>query len=191
MDENELQKWLKDMGDGDESAFEYIYEVTSKDVYRTIAFFICNKHDIEELVNEVYVQMWKSLHTFDNTRSFRFWLHGIVVRKVKDWRRQSWRRFRVFEKKKTFIQEQDYDVAVETVQHELQSELIEILKTLSHKHREVIILRYFHDHSIGEIAQLLQIPIGTVKSRLHNALKFLRKDIESLPMGKVGNINGF
>ncbi|CAH2715366.1 ECF RNA polymerase sigma factor SigW [Neobacillus rhizosphaerae] len=191
MKEDDLQKWLEQMVAGDQEAFEHIYEITCKDVYRTVAFFVSNRQDIDELVNEVYIQMWKSLHTYDKNRSFRFWLHGLIVRQVKEGRRKAWRRFRIMEKNKTFLQKQDYVVDGETLQIELQSELTERVKALSYKHREVVILRYFHDYRLDEMSLLLEIPIGTVKSRLHTALKLLKKDMESIPIGRAGNINGF
>jgi RNA polymerase sigma-70 factor (ECF subfamily) len=189
--EDDLQKWLEQMVAGNQEAFEHIYEITCKDVYRTVAFFVSNRQDIDELVNEVYIHMWKSLHTYDKNRSFRFWLHGLIVRQVKEGRRKAWRRFRIMEKKKTYLQEQDYVTNREISQIEIQSELIEKVKALSYKHREVVILRYFHDYSLDEIALLLEIPNGTVKSRLHTALKLLRREMESIPIGRAGKINGF
>ncbi|WP_312470272.1 sigma-70 family RNA polymerase sigma factor [Neobacillus sp.] len=191
MKEDDLQKWLEQMVAGDQEAFEHIYEITCKDVYRSVAFFVSNRQDIDELVNEVYIQMWKSLHTYDKNRSFRFWLHGLIVRQVKEGRRKAWRRFRIMEKNKTFLQKQDYVVDGETLQIELQSELTERVKALSYKHREVVILRYFHDYRLDEMSLLLEIPIGTVKSRLHTALKHLKKDMENIPIGRAGKINGF
>lgn len=176
---------------GDPYAFEYIYEHTYKDVYRTVAFFLNNKQDIDELVNEIYIQMWKSHHTYDVNRSFRFWLHGLVVRQMKDWRRKAWRRFRILEKTKAFFQEQDYVIDCKSTQIDMQSELLEKIRSLSFKHQEVVILRYFHDYTLEEISLLLEIPVGTVKSRLHTSLKLLRKEMEPTSTGRVEKINGF
>jgi RNA polymerase sigma-70 factor (ECF subfamily) len=191
LEENEIQDWLEQMAAGDQSAFDHIYDLTCKDVYRTVAFFVRHKQEIDELVNEIYIQMWKSYHTYDAKRSFRFWLHGLIVRQVKEWRRKNWRRFRIFEKAKALFQEQDYVVERETLQLEIQNELIEKITSLSYKHQEVVILRYFHDYSLEEISLLLEIPIGTVKSRLHTSLKLLRKEMASISTGRVGKINGF
>ncbi|GIN87168.1 RNA polymerase sigma factor [Heyndrickxia sporothermodurans] len=189
MDENEIQNWLEQMADGDQTAFEHIYALTCKDVYRTISFFVVDKQEIDDLVNEVYIQMWKSLHNYDRVRSFRFWMHGLIIRQVQDWKRKKWRRFRIFEKKKIFLQE-SYVSDKETLQIETQNELVELVESLSYKHREVVILRYFHEYSLNEIALLLEIPIGTVKSRLHIALKLLRKEIETSPNRRADKLNG-
>ncbi|MFJ8526808.1 sigma-70 family RNA polymerase sigma factor [Bacillus sp. NPDC094106] len=191
MDEIELKEWLQRMASGDQQAFQIIYEFTCKDVYRTIVFLVGDKHDVEDIVNEVYIQMWKSVANYDVNRSFRFWLHGLIVRQVQDWRRKSWRRFRIFEKKKMYEQDQSYIVDEDILHKETRSELVEVVQKLSYKHREVVIMRYFHEYSLDEIAALLHIPIGTVKSRLHTALKRLRSEMENVPAIQGGEANGF
>lgn len=191
MSEVELQEWLQQMAAGNQDAFQIIYEFTCKDVYRTVAFLIHDKQDVEDIVNEVYIQMWKSLHNYDINRSFRFWLHGLIVKQVQDWRRKTWRRFRIFEKKKIYTQEQVYVIDEDFFHMETRSELMELVQKLSYKHREVVVMRYFHEYSLDEIGTLLATPVGTVKSRLHTALKRLRTEMENLPIEQGGEVNGF
>ncbi|EOP72590.1 sigma-70 family RNA polymerase sigma factor [Bacillus cereus VDM006] len=191
MEEIELKEWLQRMASGDQQAFQVIYEFTCKDIYRTVAFLVVDKQDVEDIVNEVYIQIWKSTVNYDVNRSFRFWLHGLIVKQVQDWRRKSWRRFRIFEKKKMYAQDQFYIVDEDILHKETRSELGELVQKLSYKHREVIIMRYFHEYSLDEIATLLHIPVGTVKSRLHTALKRLRIEMENVPAIQEGEANGF
>ncbi|MFD3450141.1 sigma-70 family RNA polymerase sigma factor [Microbacteriaceae bacterium 4G12] len=191
MDEVEWKDWLQRMAAGDPKAFEHIYEATSKDVYRTVAFLVMNRQDIDDVVNGVYIRMWKSFSTYDSNRPFSFWLHSLIVHEVQDWRRKMWRKFRIIEKSKEFWQDQ-FPVTDETVLHmETRSELLELVKKLSYKHREVIIMRYFHEYSLDEIAQLVGVPVGTVKSRLHTAHRQLRKTMERLPIREGDKVNGF
>ncbi|MBE7103878.1 sigma-70 family RNA polymerase sigma factor [Bacillus cereus] len=192
MDEVELKEWLYKMESGDKEAFQVIYELTSKDIYRTVVFLLGNQHqDVDDIVNEVYIKMWKSVTNYDMNRSFRFWLHGLVVKQVQDWRRKSWRRFRIFEKKKMYEQDRSYIMDEGILHKETRSEIVEVVQKLSYKHREVVIMRYFHEYSLDEIATLLQIPIGTVKSRLHTALKRLRTEMEYMPAIREGEVNEF
>ncbi|OHX31158.1 sigma-70 family RNA polymerase sigma factor [Bacillus mycoides] len=192
MDEVELKEWLYKMESGDQEAFQVIYKLTSKDIYRTVVFLLGNQHqDVDDIVNEVYIKMWKSVTNYDMNRSFRFWLHGLVVKQVQDWRRKSWRRFRIFEKKKMYEQDRSYIMDEGILYKETRSELVEVVQKLSYKHREVVIMRYFHEYSLDEIAALLQIPVGTVKSRLHIALKRLRTEMEHMPAIREGEVNGF
>ena len=60
------------------------------------------------------------------------------------------------------------------MQGETKQELVQAVQTLPLKHREIIILRYYHHYTLEEIADLLRIPVGTVKSRHHHALQKLR-----------------
>ncbi len=191
LDEIELKEWLQRMTSGDQQAFQVIYEFTCKDIYRTVAFLVVDKQDVEDIVNEVYIQIWKSVVNYDVNRSFRFWLHGLIVKQVQDWRRKSWRRFRIFEKKKMYAQDQFYIVDEDILHKETRNELGELVQKLSYKHREVIIMRYFHEYSLDEIATLLNKPVGTVKSRLHTALKRLRIEMENVPAIQEGEVNGF
>ncbi|MED1785717.1 sigma factor [Brevibacillus fortis] len=88
MNDKELLPWLEKMLTGDEAAFRFVYQTTHTDVHRTIAFLIYNKQDIEDITNETYIRMWRSFHTYDRSRPFRFWLHGITVRQVQDWKEE-------------------------------------------------------------------------------------------------------
>ncbi|MFB9274490.1 sigma-70 family RNA polymerase sigma factor [Cohnella cellulosilytica] len=179
MNDKELLPWLEKATSGDESAFQLVYQATHQDVYRTVAFLVYNKQDIEDIVNEVYIRMWRSFRKYDSSRPFRFWLHGITVRLVQDWRRKAWRRIRLFERNRQMISEQFDWTDKAVLQSEMQLELFGLVRQLSYKLRVVVILRYFHDYALEEIAHLLQIPVGTVKSRHHLALKELRKRCET------------
>lgn len=178
MNDKELFQWIEEASSGDESAFQLVYQATHQDVYRTVAFLIYYKQDIEDIVNEVYMHMWRSIHKYDHNRPFRFWLHGITVRLIQDWKRKAWRRMRIFERNRQLTCEQLEWTDQAVLQSEMQHELFSLVRQLSYKLRVVVILRYFHDYALEEIADILQIPVGTVKSRHHLALKELRRRYE-------------
>lgn len=178
MNDKELLPWLEKATNGDESAFELVYQATHEDVYRTVAFLVYNKQDIEDIVNEVYMRMWRSFHNYDPSRPFRFWLHGITVRLVQDWKRKAWRRTRLFERNRQMTCEEFVWTDKAVLQSEMQHDLFSLVRQLSYKLRVVVILRYYHDYALEEIADMLQIPVGTVKSRHHLAMKELRKRFE-------------
>ncbi len=186
MSDQELRCWLEQAVNGDRLAFEKIYLYTRDDVYRTVSFLMGDPHDVNDIVNEVYIQLWKSLTKYDPSRPFRYWLHGLVVRQVQGWRRKIWRRLRLINRQKemstgeAFLQT-DYH----TLQKETRDEIVSEVQKLSYKLRAVITLRYFHDYTLEEIATLLEIPIGTVKSRHNLAIKELRKKCGNLQEGKV------
>lgn len=71
MTDLEFHAWVRRLMDGDQAAFEAVYEHTVDDVFRTVTFLMGNTHDVHDLVNEVYIEMWKSLPSYDPNRSFQ------------------------------------------------------------------------------------------------------------------------
>jgi len=185
MTESELQIYLDRICAGDTDAFEQVYQHTKQDVYRTIAFLVVDAQDIHDIMNEVYIQLLKSLHGYDRSKPFRFWLHGLVVRQAQDWKRKIWRRLRLLDRKKSLEVEVYAEHDEQVLRNETRREIVQAVQQLSAKLRVVVILRYYHNYSLEEIAQLLEIPLGTVKSRHHLALRQLRQTYAELFDGEV------
>jgi RNA polymerase sigma-70 factor (ECF subfamily) len=175
MEEVNVRQLLLRMKNGDETAFAELYEETRDDVFRMIALHIPNQNDAVEVCSDVYIQLWKSFQNYDESRPFRFWLHGIAIRQASSFKRSIWRRFRLFEKQKLSAEPSFASTAEPLLHKETRDELLEAIIKLSFKLRSVIVLRFYHEYSFEEIAMLLDVPIGTVKSRHHAAINQLRK----------------
>ncbi|MEJ8546729.1 sigma-70 family RNA polymerase sigma factor [Brevibacillus borstelensis] len=176
MNEQQIEFWLDRLIAGDQEAFEAVYGMTRKKVYGTVAVLVRNREDVAEIVSEIYYQLWRSLPNYDRKRPFLFWLNGIVIRQVSQWRRQIWRRFRLHEKKARLGEEAHVEMPDEPLlEAESNREIREAINRLPFKLRIVVIYRYYYDYSHDQIAELLQIPVGTVKSRNRLALKRIRK----------------
>ncbi|WP_127586481.1 sigma-70 family RNA polymerase sigma factor [Paenibacillus koleovorans] len=188
MEEDELKLCIGRVKQGDEAAFEELYASTCGDVYRTVRLLVPHPQDAIEVTNEVFVQVWKCLPSFDMERPFRFWLHGIVVRQANAHRRSLWRRFRLAEKHRALggvsagYEEPLVEEAL--LRQERSQTLIEHIFRLSWKLRSVIVLRYYHEYTLKEIGELLRIPVGTVKSRHNEAIRRLREK-ESILMERM------
>jgi len=171
-----IHEWIRKTKDGSEEAFRVVYEQSKGHVYSTVSLLINNKEDVYDVVNEVYVELFKSLPNYDFQKPFRSWLTGITVRQVQNWNRKLWRKFRLYERSKSLtLPEQSPDSEDLVLHNEHRSELLQLVQQLPYKHKIVIVLRYYHDQTLEEIAELLGIPVGTVKSRHHTALAKLRK----------------
>lgn len=184
-----MYQLLKKMKEGDQQAFHAMYDATYQDVYRTVSFLVDHQQDREDIINEIYMQMWTSLANYDTNRPFHFWLHGLVIRQVQRFRVKSWRRFRIFERIRTFSREEhhwDHPTTEGTNQ-----EISLAIQRLTDKQRTVIIFRFYHDYTLEEIATLLDIPLGTVKSRYHAGLQALRKYLWNLPPERMEKINDY
>lgn len=186
-----MYQLLTKMKDGDQQAFHTIYDATYQDVYRTVCFMVDHPQDREDVMNEIYMQMWTSLATYDTNRPFHFWLHGLVIRQVQRFRVKSWRRFRIFERIRGFSQEESHWDQPAVLTDGTNQLISQAIQKLTDKQRAVIILRFFHDYTLEEIATLLDIPLGTVKSRYHAALQSLRKNKGILPSERMEKINDY
>ncbi|RKN86211.1 sigma-70 family RNA polymerase sigma factor [Paenibacillus ginsengarvi] len=191
MQNESMYQLLIKMKDGDQQAFHSLYDATYQDVYRTVSFLVDHPQDREDVMNEIYMQMWGSLANYDTNRPFHFWLHGLVIRQVQRFRVKSWRRFRIFERIRIFSREESH-WDQPTVHTDGTNQMIsQALQKLTDKQRTVIILRFFHDYTLEEIAALFDIPLGTVKSRYHAGLQALRKNFWNLPPERMEQIHDY
>jgi len=137
------------------------------------AFLLCgNEAEAQDFVQETFLQCIRSAHRFQGRSAIYTWLHGILLNVIRHARRKSAR----------FVYDNELlsrEVATETA-NQLDSEaalsaLRLALQQLSEPHREIIVLRYYENMKIHEIAGQLNISKGTVKSRLHYAIRELQK----------------
>jgi len=191
MQNDSMYQLLTKMKDGSQEAFHTLYEATYQDVYRTVSFLVDHQQDREDVMNEIYIQMWTSLATYDTNRPFRFWLHGLVIRQVQRFRVKSWRRFRIFERIRAFTREESHWDQPAVWMDGTSQVISQAIHKLTDKQRTVIVLRFFHDYTLEEMATLLGIPIGTVKSRYHAGLQMLRKTLGNLPPERMEEIHDY
>lgn len=180
--------WLIRMSRGEEEAFRTVYEATRDHAYRLIFYLSPRKQDVEDIMSEVYIELMRCAGKYRPELPFQAWFSGLIIRQVRNWKRKSWRLFRIAEKLRLEPGE-TFDGKAESRFAAVgdQMELLPHLNELSHKAKEIIVLRYYQDCSLEEIAGVLNIPLGTVKSRHHHALKQLRRRLQDEHGGKERN----
>ncbi|MBJ8008358.1 MULTISPECIES: sigma-70 family RNA polymerase sigma factor [Bacillus cereus group] len=175
---------------GNKEAYSELYDKTIQEVYKTAHFLIEDKADIDDVVQEIYIQLYESLRKYDSEKPFRPWLIGLAIKQIHSYRRKRWMRLRIVKKAEEQRKPVQIDFSNDVVSRISNQKLIELIHKLPYKLKQVIILRYLHDYSQEEVVQILHIPIGTVKSRIHAALKKLRQkeQVEEIFLGEVGNV---
>jgi len=175
---------------GNKEAYGELYDKTIQEVYKTAHFLIGDKTDVDDVVQEIYIQLYESLRKYDNEKPFRPWLIGLAIKQIHSYRRKRWMRLRIVKKAEEQRKPVQIDFSNDIVSKISNQKLIELIHKLPYKLKQVIILRYLHDYSQEEVAEILHIPIGTVKSRIHAALKKLRQieQVEEIFLGEVGNV---
>ena len=164
---------------GDEEAFAALFHHHKNLVYKTAYLILDSADEAEDVLQEVFLQVHKSLYTFQPSKgAFTTWLHRITVNHCLNRRR----------KQHPSILPLDEATPTSLTDHLPSSEsrlgekqvVQQALSRLSGKLRTAVILRYYWDLTYAEIAQILRIPVGTVKSRLYLGLKTLRKKLETV-----------
>lgn len=192
-EENEYITLVKLTLAGDHEAYGELYEKTVSDVYRTVRFLVHDAADAEDLVQEIYIQAYRSLTRYDPGRTFRPWLMGVSMRQVKSYRRRKMMQFRFNQR----IEQIDNAMGMEVdfsshLIHKLGNRyLLEQVQRLPYKLQQVVTLHYLNEYTQEEVADILDIPLGTVKSRIHAALTKLREkqQLHSEFARKVDNAN--
>lgn len=143
-------------------------------IYYAAYSFLHNVDDASDIVQEVFLRAYKNLSSFDTSRSFYPWLYRIARNLCINTVQRASRKDTALPAEE-LIPARTGDPAAELLRKEEIEELRTALERLSDKHREIIKLKDFQDCSYAEIAEILDIPIGTVMSRLYAARSKLRE----------------
>jgi RNA polymerase sigma-70 factor (ECF subfamily) len=161
---------------GDSSAVENFVQTYQQDIYRLALSILDDSNEAEEATQEALLAALRSLDSFHGASSLKTWLFSITVNICRTrWQRQKRRErlkqilHRVFERSSSPSAEDN------SIQNESREALWRAIHRMDEKHYIAIVLRYYHDLSVAEIAHILQIPEGTVHSRLNTARKRLHE----------------
>ncbi|NJN71564.1 MAG: sigma-70 family RNA polymerase sigma factor [Limnothrix sp. RL_2_0] len=163
---------------GDRHSFRMLYQRYQQKVRSTL-FQLCGKAVLDDLVQDVFLKVWQGLPKLRNPEYFATWLYRISWNVATDQRRRFARQITT----PVDIETQDHLMADQegealTALH--YQELIQQgLQTLSLDHRAVLVLHDLKDLPQKEVAEVLDVPLGTVKSRLHHARRSLRQFLET------------
>jgi RNA polymerase sigma-70 factor (ECF subfamily) len=149
------------------------------DLYRTARLLAQDSTEAEDLVQEVYLEAWKSFHRFQTGTNCRAWLFRILFHRLHHFRRRWAKAARVeaFENP----EDQDRVVAETPVPQEIRDEdVLQALGKVPIEFREVVLLADVQEFSYKEIAETMKLPLGTVMSRLSRGRKLLRQELAGI-----------
>ncbi|WP_081413874.1 RNA polymerase sigma factor [Eisenibacter elegans] len=168
--------------ENDQQAYAELMERYRKPVYYTILKMVKNVDDAEDLTIEAFAKAFKGLHKFKKEYSFSTWLFRIATNNCIDFIRKK--KLETFSISATFKDDNGSEVGLEIRDsnldpHEkaIKGQKIEVMQMivsrLPAKYQRLVRLRYFQEYSYEEIAQEVEIPLGTVKAQLHRAKELL------------------
>jgi RNA polymerase sigma factor (sigma-70 family) len=151
-----------------------LFKEYSPFVFRTAYFLTRSTSVADDITQETFIKIMKSIHTYDSSKPIEPWIYKITINTTRNiLRKQKWLRF------VGVIPEAAQENVVENsiLQTEKDKELMQEINKLSQKLKEVIILHFYLGLKLKEVANVLGIPVGTCKSRLNAALVKLRNHI--------------
>ena len=162
---------------GDQDSFAILFERYKNLVYRTAYLMLNDSEEADETLQEVFLKVFQSLSSFQPSRAaFTTWLYRITINDCLN---------RLRKKRFTFLslewawRDNHRELSFQDRYLEEDENIHMALTGLSDKLRAVIVLRYYGELSYAEIAESLDIPLGTVKSRLDLGLRTLRSELEA------------
>jgi RNA polymerase sigma-70 factor, ECF subfamily len=157
---------------GSLAAVEELFRVSWPGAYRAAYLVVHDHAAAEDIAQEALLSAIHSLDRFDRRRPLRPWLHRIVVNRAIDWARVRALRSEV-------AGEAVAEPGAPDRERGWSDPVVAALATLPPEQRAVVVLRYLLEYTPAEIATMLDVPAGTVKSRLHRGLEVLRAELEA------------
>ncbi|MDQ1722111.1 MAG: polymerase sigma-70 factor, subfamily [Pseudonocardiales bacterium] len=171
-----LDKLVAAAARGDERAFAALYDQTSSRVYGMVLRVIRDPAQAAEVTQDIYLEVWRQSARFDAGRGGVLpWLLMIAHRRAVDRVRSAHSSMMRDDKYALLHEERPYDSVSEQVQTSLDGERVrKVLGDLTPAQREAVTLAYFGGYTHTEVAQLLEVPLGTVKTRIRDGLIRMR-----------------
>jgi RNA polymerase sigma-70 factor (ECF subfamily) len=188
---------------GDQRAFSELAKRYQQELFAFLFRFVSEAATAEDLFQETLVQVHRNAKSFDPERKFRPWLFTIAANKARDFLRSTGRRVTHSldnaagnrggggggdEDATTFVDLMQSDMAPPPAELQAAEDIERVQRVLAELpviYREVLVMSYFHQFSYKEMAEMLGIPLGTIKSRLHAALAVFAKNYKAREAGAL------
>ncbi|MEC0348321.1 RNA polymerase sigma factor SigW [Bacillus subtilis] len=183
-----IKKRIKQVKKGDQNAFADIVDIYKDKIYQICYRMLGNVHEAEDIAQEAFIRAYVNIDSFDINRKFSTWLYRIATNLTID---------RIRKKKPDYYLDAEVagtegltmysQIAADgvlpedaVVSLELSNTIQQKILKLPDKYRTVIVLKYIDELSLIEIGEILNIPVGTVKTRIHRGREALRKQLRDL-----------
>ncbi|UTR12562.1 RNA polymerase sigma factor SigW [Evansella sp. LMS18] len=178
-----VKKIIIEVKKGNQQAFAELVELYKDKVFQVAYRMLGNVHEAQDISQEAFLRAYTNIESYDINRKFSTWIFRIATNLAIDRIRKKKPDFHL-EDQVAGTEDLDYysqipgdDVLPEdvVVQHEMQEWIQDEIMMLPPKYRSAIILKYMEDLSLKEIGEVLNLPVATVKTRIHRGREALRK----------------
>jgi RNA polymerase sigma-70 factor, ECF subfamily len=162
--------------------FEAVFHCYKNMVFKLAYLTLGNVQEAEDVMQEVFIKVYRAQNSFRPEKgNFNSWLRRITINQIISRRRRKSLpslSLEVLEEEGAELPEDSPLLPDEfLIKQEESRRIQEAIKFLNRKHSAILVMRYYDNLSYDEIARVLEIPLGTVKSRINTAIKALRKEL--------------
>lgn len=172
---------IKAVLNGDHDAYRSLVDRYQHFVFTIAINILKSREEAEEAAQDVFIKVYKMLHSFRGQSKFSTWLYTIAYRTALDYQKKKKQQPLSIDNDESFLQVSD-DVSAkpdQTMQQEdLQDHLQKVIRQLRPTDASIITLFYLHEKSVQEVAQITELTVSNVKTRLHRLREVLRKKLE-------------
>ena len=155
---------------GDKEAFYEIIQENRDILYKTAFVYTKNQHDALEILDDTVYKAYISIKKLKQPQYFNTWLTRILINTSINYVRKQ--------KKVVYLEENSWEQSAVDSDREELIDLYDAIDKLDDKYRMIVVLRYFQDLTVPQIAEVMECPLGTIKTYLHRALKQLRINLQ-------------
>lgn len=171
------QLWIQQVLAGDKQAYAHIINKYKNQLYATILRMTKNPQDAQDLVQEAFIKVYRNLDKYDASGSFSGWLYRVAINHCMDeFRKKSNTTIHV-EVDETKVVNREHPEVV-FLKKEKSRQLERLISTLPEDERLIILLRYVNEISYEEIGEVMDVPLSTVRNKLHRAKIKMRETVK-------------
>ena len=159
---------------GDTKSFEVLYDSISLELYKYSYYILGNEHDAEDVVSETFIEAIKGIKNLKHPETFKSWMFKILSARIK-------RKIATYVRDKKNVELDDVNPSFLSTEDFGNVENVMLQKALSEispDERSILLLSTVQGYTTKEVSEMLEMPQGTVSSKLHRTLKKLRKMME-------------
>jgi RNA polymerase sigma-70 factor (ECF subfamily) len=169
--------WVLQAQSGSREALNELFKSVQDPLFRYIVSLVDERHLAEDILQEVFIRIYRKLRWLREPLAFRAWSYQIATREAFRYLKRE-RRWREQIRDEAMLTALPSNEVVKEFPLDVISQLPKLVTSLSPASRAVVVLYYLHEMSLVETAAVLDIPLGTVKSRLAYGLESLRRSFQ-------------
>lgn len=170
---------------GEREAFAHFVDAYGPRVHRLAARYAANSADAEDLTQEIFLDLYRCISGFRGESSLATWVYRVAMNHCLKHQGRTRTTAQLDEHEMEQHPDNSADPARSALRNELSGQVHGALDALSPLHRDIVILHELHGLTYEECARVLDVPLGTVKSRLSNAFRRLRVALQSYVLDDV------